>query len=55
MSWDGRQFLIRIPSDITDEMGITKENRKDFKVRFKLIKSPLGSEEETQVTMELIK
>lgn len=55
LSWDGKQFLIRIPSDITDEMGITKENRKDFKVRFKLTKYPPGSEEEIKVTMELIK
>lgn len=55
LSWDGKQFLIRIPSDIADELGITKENKKDFKVRFKLTKYPPGSEEETQVTMELIK
>ena len=55
LSWDGKQFLIRIPSEITDEMGITKENRKNFKVRFKLIKQSPGSEEETHVIMELIK
>lgn len=55
LSWDGKQFMIRIPLDISDEMGITKENKGEFKVRFKLVKGRPNTTEETKVTMELVK
>lgn len=55
LSWDGKQFMVRIPLDISEEMGITQKNKGDFKVRFKLVKSRPKSDEVTTVTMELIK
>ncbi|WP_440946938.1 hypothetical protein ACSAZL_01180 [Methanosarcina sp. T3] len=55
LSWDGKQFMIRIPLDISTEMGITKENKGEFKVRFKLVKGSPNSDEITKVTMELMK
>lgn len=55
LSCDGKQFMIRIPKDISSEMGITKENKGEFKVKFKLIKGLPGSNEVTKVTMELVK
>ena len=27
LTWDGRQFIIRIPSEIAEEMNLTAENR----------------------------
>jgi hypothetical protein len=55
LSWDGKQFMIRIPLEVSHEMGITKENKGEFKVRFKLVKGLPNSSESTKVTMELIK
>lgn len=55
LSWDGKQFMIRIPLDVSNEMGITKENKGEFKVRFKLVKGRPNTNENTKVTMELIR
>jgi hypothetical protein len=55
LSFDGKQFMIRIPLDISEEMGITRENKSEFKVRFKLIKGRPNTDEVTKVTMELTK
>jgi len=33
LTWDGKQFLVRIPKEITQEMGITKENQIVFKLK----------------------
>jgi len=38
LTWDGRQFLVRIPSEIANEYCITKENKDHFYVFFKLTK-----------------
>ena len=27
LTWDGRQFILRIPKEIADEVGITSENQ----------------------------
>ena len=32
VTWDGKQFLVRIPSEIANEMKITTEYRMLFKV-----------------------
>lgn len=50
LTWDGRQFIIRIPSEIAEEMKLTTENR----VRFLLTKPLPGSDEEPKLEMELI-
>jgi hypothetical protein len=55
LSWDGKQFMIRIPLDVSNEVGITKENRGEFKVKFKLVKGRPNTNEVTKVTMELMK
>ena len=41
LSWDGKQFSIRIPKEITDEMDITKENQ----IKFKMTKARPGTDE----------
>lgn len=53
LSWDGRQFIVRIPSEITREYGITKENRKDFKVHFELKKPEPKSNKKPELYMEI--
>ena len=55
LSFDGKQFMIRIPLEISEEMGITKDNKEEFKVLFKLVKGRPNTDEITSVTMELIK
>lgn len=55
LSWDGKQFMIRVPLEVSNEMGITKENKGEFKVRFKLVKGRPSSNEVTKVTMELMR
>lgn len=50
LTWDGKQFIIRIPSEITNEMHITKEN----KILFRLIKPRPDSEEDIKIEMELV-
>lgn len=55
LSWDGRQLMVRMPLDITDEMGIYKDNKSDFRVHFELVKPTPDSDEEKTVTIQLIK
>lgn len=55
LSWDGRQFIVRIPSEITTEYGITKENRKDYKIHFELKKPNPKSNKNLKLKVELIK
>ena len=38
LSWDGRQFIVRIPSEIATEIGINKENKHEFKFHFEYVK-----------------
>ena len=53
LSWDGRQFIVRVPSDIANEIGINKENKKDFKVHFKYTKPAPNTDTKPDVKMEL--
>lgn len=50
LTWDGKQFSLRIPKEIADEMKITKENQ----VRFLLKKPVPGSDEEPELMISLI-
>lgn len=50
LTWDGKQFLVRIPSEIAKEWGITKENRMLF-----TLKKPLPySNEKLELKIELV-
>ena len=53
LSWDGRQFIVRIPSEIAKEMGINKENKKDFKAHFKYTKPAPNTDDEPKFLMDL--
>ena len=55
LSWDGRQIMVRIPLEITNEMGINKENKSEFRVRFKFVKPAPDTTDEKKVTIQLIK
>ena len=55
LSWDGRQLMVRIPLDISDEMEINKGNKGDFRVHFELVKPAPESKEEKKVTIQIIK
>ena len=50
LTWDGRQFIVRIPTEISKEMRITKENR----MRFNLKKPLPKSDEDIELKIELI-
>jgi len=50
LTWDGKQFSMRIPSEIAKEMNITKENQ----ILFKLVKPRPDEEGEPHLTIELI-
>ena len=50
LTWDGRQFVVRIPKEIVDGYNITKANR----MLFKFIKpSPLKSEKQEKPRLEI--
>lgn len=53
LSWDGRQFIVRIPSEIANEMGISKDNKKEFKVHFKYTKPTPNTDIKPDVKMDL--
>ena len=55
LSWDGRQLMVRIPLEITNEMGINKDNKNEFKVHFEFVKPAPNTTEEKKVTIQLIK
>ena len=45
LTWDNKQFLVRIPTEIAEELGITQGNR----VVFRLTKPPPGAAEKPKV------
>ncbi len=55
LTWDGRQFLVRIPSEIAREYGITKENKDQFYVFFKLTKPLPDSKDEPTLDIKWCK
>ena len=50
LTWDGRQFILRIPKEIAEEAGITQENQ----VKFKFIKFPPESDEKTELEISVL-
>lgn len=50
LSFDGKQFTMRVPSEIAEEMKITKDNR----VLFRMIKPLPGSDEKIHLEIEII-
>ena len=51
ITFDGRQYLVRFPKDISDNMGLSREN----KVRFTLTIPKPRTEEEPKLKIEVIK
>jgi hypothetical protein len=50
LTWDGKQLLVRIPSEIAKELGITKENQMLF-----ILTKPLpNSSDKPKLEIELI-
>ena len=50
LTWDGRQFVVRIPKEIVDGYNITKQNRMMFRfVKF----SPLSDKGQEKPTLEI--
>ncbi len=47
---DGRQFILRIPKEIAEEAGITKENR----ISFKLVKPLPDSKEKPKLEITVL-
>jgi hypothetical protein len=50
LTWDGKQFSMRIPSEITEELHITKDNQ----VMFTLSKPRPNEEGKPELKIELI-
>ncbi|MCK5040423.1 MAG: hypothetical protein KAR87_05645 [Candidatus Aenigmarchaeota archaeon] len=50
LTWDGRQFLVRIPSEIAKEMNLNKENV----VKFRLTKPLPDSEDKLKLDIEIV-
>lgn len=50
LSWDGKQFTVRIPMEIANEMQITKENY----ILFRMTKPVPGSEEKPDLEIKLV-
>ena len=50
LTWDGRQFILRIPKEIADEVGITSENQ----IKFKFIKFPPESNEKPKLEISVL-
>jgi hypothetical protein len=51
ITFDGRQYLVRFPKEISDAMGLSKQH----KVKFKVIKPKPRTDEEPELTMDVIK
>jgi len=51
ITFDGRQYLVRFPKEISDAIGLSKEH----KVKFTVIKPKPRTEEEPKLTMVVIK
>ncbi len=50
LTWDGKQYSMRIPTEIATEMKITKDNQ----VFFRMIKPLPGSDEKPILEIKLI-
>ena len=50
LTWDGRQFILRIPKEIAEEAGITAENQ----IKFKFIKFPPESNEKSKLEISVL-
>ncbi|MCM2466486.1 hypothetical protein [Methanoculleus oceani] len=50
LTWDGKQFSFRIPTEIAEEMKITKEHQ----VLFRLKKPVPGSNDEPELSITLL-
>ena len=50
LTWDGKQYSMRIPTEIAEETGITKETR----AYFHLTKPLPGSTEKVDVVIKLV-
>ena len=50
LTWDGRQFILRIPKEISEEAGITQENQ----IKFKFIKFPPESNEKPKLEISVL-
>ena len=50
LTWDGRQFILRIPKEITEEVGITEENQ----IKFKFTKFPPESNEKSKLEISVL-
>ena len=50
LTWDGRQFILRIPKEIAEEAGITSENQ----IKFKFIKFPPESNEKPKLEISVL-
>ena len=50
LTWDGRQFIIRIPKEIAEEWGITAQN----KMQFRLTKPRPNSNEQAKLEIVIV-
>ncbi|MHB1830266.1 MAG: hypothetical protein ACYCO0_02640 [Candidatus Micrarchaeaceae archaeon] len=50
LTWDGRQYILRIPKEIAEEAGITAENR----ISFKLVKPSPESAEKPKLEITVL-
>ena len=50
ITFDGRQYLVRFPKEISDAIGLSKEH----KVKFTLVKPKPRTDEEPELTMEVV-
>lgn len=51
ITFDGRQYLVRFPTEIADAIGLSREH----KVKFTVLKPKPRTDEEPELTMEVIK
>lgn len=50
LTWDGRQFILRMPKEIADEAGITAETR----IKFRFVKPSPESKEKGKVEISVL-
>jgi len=50
LTWDGRQYILRIPKEIAEEAGITAEKR----ISFKFVKSSPESAEKPKLEITVL-
>ncbi|HUV02407.1 MAG TPA: hypothetical protein VMW67_03020 [Desulfobacteria bacterium] len=51
ITFDGRQYLVRFPTEISDAVGLSRQH----KVKFTVTKPKPRTEEEPELTMQVIK